>query len=557
MLVAYQIKLILKNHAWNGGYWTTPNQVATDPMVCLINYVRVPCTYTLLPLTVTMDVSPAGIIYNQDNVITLDTEYLVPVNGIVHPLQGGHYNCYMQFLTNSNTIIQQQSFYHRILPPRLKNFQVNSTVNDVGVENMFDILFQIDSTAVNANNNGGTYSRIFIEFPTVDYNGDALFDKDLGGYSKTGDIVGCAWNTWSNNYVTAATSRLLCRLIISEVPNEPTRVEIINHGAFTSSDPYMRVWIAKIFNPAIAVTSLPISIRINHVVVATNDIYELYYDTFDVFMNSQNPNPTYAVTEGCYDGTDCPTTCTVFNSNINARNYFRFSPRPMGSYSSSTGYYYAIDTTAVLKPRSLEYEYNNNNCSGSYYNYCLAFPDINYFIIWGFGQSYVKMYIDAANAISQYNTNLVAKVWINQRYIGTHTITITPSCWNQLRGTPSSVTVKTTSSNEWDLQLGKRRAEVSVSFYISTTLFDGGSLLINWPSSIPRVYPHCKSMTNLGSDLVVRNSGGSYDGEIGCLVQNTRQWVITGFTQINGGSYIVIVGWIDLPTSQNGYIGTG
>jgi hypothetical protein len=390
VLVAYQIKLVLNNHAWNGGYWTTPNQVATDPLVCLINYVRVPCTYTLLPLTVTMNVSPAGIISNQDNVITLDTEYLVPVNGIVHPSQGGQYNCYIQFLTSGSTVIQQQSFYHRILPPRLLNFQVDSAVNDVGVENMFDVQFQIDSTTVNANNNGGTYSRIFIEFPTVDYNGNTLFAKDLGGYAKTGDIVGCAWDTWDSYYVTmAASSRLLCRLIMSEVPGEPTKVEIINHGAFTGSVINMRVWIAKVYNPAIAVTSLPISIRINHVVVATNDIYELYYDTFDVFMNSQNPNPTYAVTDGCYGGTGCPSSCTVFDSNINSRNYFRFSPNPMGSYSSTPGYYYAIDTTSVLKPRSLEYEYYNNYCHGSYYHYCLAFPDINYFIIKGKGQYYV------------------------------------------------------------------------------------------------------------------------------------------------------------------------
>lgn len=137
VLTAYQIKVVLNSHAWNGGYWTTPNQAVTDPLVCMINYVRVPCTYTLSPLTVTMNVSPAGIIFNQNNIVTLDTEYLIPYNGIVHPSQGGQYNCYLQFLTNSSTIIQQQSFYHRVLPPKMRYFYVNSTVNDVGVENMF------------------------------------------------------------------------------------------------------------------------------------------------------------------------------------------------------------------------------------------------------------------------------------------------------------------------------------------------------------------------------------------------------------------------------------
>lgn len=84
VLSAYQIKLVLNNHAWNGGYWSTPNQLATDPLVCMINYVRVACTYTLSPLTVTMSVSPAGITNGQNNIITLDTEYLT-YNGIRHP----------------------------------------------------------------------------------------------------------------------------------------------------------------------------------------------------------------------------------------------------------------------------------------------------------------------------------------------------------------------------------------------------------------------------------------------------------------------------------------
>lgn len=89
---------------------------------------------------------------------------------------------------------------------------------------MFDIQFQVDSTAFNANNNPTTYSRIFIEFPTVDANNNPLFSNNLGGYAQTGDPVGCAWDTWTSGNVNAATSRLLCRLILSEVPGDPTRV---------------------------------------------------------------------------------------------------------------------------------------------------------------------------------------------------------------------------------------------------------------------------------------------------------------------------------------------
>ena len=84
-----------------------------------------------------MNVNPATINYGQNNIITLDTEYLIPYNGIKHPSQAGHYILYLQFYSNSNALIQQQSFYHKVLPQPLRNFYVNSTVNDVAVENMF------------------------------------------------------------------------------------------------------------------------------------------------------------------------------------------------------------------------------------------------------------------------------------------------------------------------------------------------------------------------------------------------------------------------------------
>jgi len=80
-----------------------------------------------------MNISPAGLISNQQNIITLDTEYLVPYNGILHPSQGGEYNCYLQFLTSASAVIQQQSFYHKVYPSRLRNFVVTSAVNDLGV----------------------------------------------------------------------------------------------------------------------------------------------------------------------------------------------------------------------------------------------------------------------------------------------------------------------------------------------------------------------------------------------------------------------------------------
>lgn len=123
---------------------------------------------------------------------------------------------YLQFKDSSSALVQQQSLYTRVLPPRLRNFFVNSSVNDIGVENMFHFQFELGSTMVRASNDGSTYSRIFIEFPTVDSLGNTLFANDLGGYQKTGEIVGCAFNTWSTYYTSAVSGkRMMCRLIMS------------------------------------------------------------------------------------------------------------------------------------------------------------------------------------------------------------------------------------------------------------------------------------------------------------------------------------------------------
>ena len=67
---------------------------------------------------------------------------------------------------------------------------------------------------------------MFVEFPTVDSQGNRLFDDDLKGYSKTGQFVGCNFYYYNgaSNYVKAATDYMKCRLIKSEVAGDPVRV---------------------------------------------------------------------------------------------------------------------------------------------------------------------------------------------------------------------------------------------------------------------------------------------------------------------------------------------
>jgi len=110
----------------------------------------------------------------------------------------------------------------------------------------------------------------------------------------------------------------------------------------------MSLWIAKVFNPATAVTSVPISIKIDHVSTTTNDIYQLYYDTYDVFMNSQTPGAPSNVISGCQDYNGS----RVLGGYVTQVNWFLFYPYAYGTITAN-GFYYVLDTTNMFQPMSL------------------------------------------------------------------------------------------------------------------------------------------------------------------------------------------------------------
>ena len=134
----------------------------------------------------------------------------------------------------------------------------------------------------------------------------------------------------------------------------------------------MTFYIAKVFNPAIAVTSVPISVRIQHVEVATNNVYELYHDTYDVFMNSQNPTLAQA-------NTTRGTRADTFEDgkDIGDQGVIAFDVRKKGTVGITTSlvYFMALDLTDSMKPM------NNQNttapaldCHGTYFHACWVFP---------------------------------------------------------------------------------------------------------------------------------------------------------------------------------------
>lgn len=65
------ITVVLYPHNWNTGFWTTPRNLANDPMVCRLNAVRVPCTWSLAPLTFVIQTNGVAVSTSSANVIRL------------------------------------------------------------------------------------------------------------------------------------------------------------------------------------------------------------------------------------------------------------------------------------------------------------------------------------------------------------------------------------------------------------------------------------------------------------------------------------------------------
>lgn len=177
-------------------------------------------------------------------------------------------------LNSANTVLETGTFHTRVLPQTLQNLYVTSACNDINQENMWMVDFNARATSLPySGTNATTYSRIRVEFPTVDTMGNAVFRGDLGGYAETGDMVGCSFVIGAG-YVDPASGSvpMVCRLIKSETTGEPARVEVLYHDNF-SPDSRMRFYIAKVFNPTIATPSVNISITIDHVVASSNLVY--------------------------------------------------------------------------------------------------------------------------------------------------------------------------------------------------------------------------------------------------------------------------------------------
>lgn len=229
----------------------------------------------------------------------------------------------------------------------------------------------------------------------------------------------------------------------------------------------------------------------------------------------------------------------------------------MQSWTLTNGYYYVIQLPSEFRVLNQESELPSSIWYSCGHSLCLVFPQINYIVIMATAnQTYVQPYVYFPSSISQVATTYNNLVWNNGRYLGKVVTTLSWSRWSEIRGGISSPTVYVEGVGNKAV-MGRRNTPVNVEFTTTNLIPATGSIEVKFPSAVPVVYSHCRSVITRGSGLF--SAGGSYSGEVGCSAQFSNScwsWVVTGFSAVAAGTRVILYGFIDIP-NQSGYLGTG
>lgn len=109
------------------------------------------------------------------------------------------------------------------------------------------------------------------------------------------------------------------------------------------------------------------------------------------------------------------------------------------------------------------------------------------------------MYSYLPKATTQTNYNIPALVWQGGKNKGIDYIVMNSYCWDDYRGTINSYNNAGTVGYSQEARVGKRKLQVKMDVTLKHAVPVGGTIQVVWPSSITTAYPHCRSMTNLGS----------------------------------------------------------
>ncbi|EWS73604.1 hypothetical protein TTHERM_000251239 (macronuclear) [Tetrahymena thermophila SB210] len=540
--------------------FSTPRNYGTDSLICLVNEVRFECVYSINPLYVLVDITSNALQASSAYRLSISTEYVSPLDGLVHPKTEGFYPIHFQLL-DINGFTNQATRWIFIKAAKLQFIYIESVIRNQKRANMFYVNFKT-TLPVQKHSSGG---RIHIEFPTLDPMGNPLFDLDLGGYQQSGDEVGCRF---IKQGVTAGDIGDIndnrCRLIKSQRRGNPAVVEIINFPSLPAGTE-IQMWIAKVFNPpnfnypsqpTLQVMDANISINIFEQNPLTGDLKYIHYDTYNVFMDIRDDPTLHDATHpfSSQKVNQVWETGSQVNSKLKSMvNQVWYDISPFAS-----GDFYIVELPNNF-PDTLKPDWKMATCL-TFYDWCLTFPQINW-VVMHINTNLVANVMYASNdvliqvlpqSVPQITTTYQSYVWQGRFFRGYVIHQVTPQQWLQLVGTIRNYGLTQLDSPN-KLVKGRTRVEVNFNFTNSNFIPYYGAIQIRFPSRIASIQSHCRSSITVGSGL--QSKVGPF-GNVGCLVQDQNTWVIYGFSDINPLTNIKIQGVIDLPNDGNaGYIG--
>ena len=164
--------------------------------------MRLFCTYTLTPLTVTIHNIANKISTSVTTKINISTEYL-DHNGFHYPTTQGRYLIEARVRNSADsTTYENVQQYIDILPGTVDFFNATYAHRDTNKHNIFTFEFRTGPDAIPAYNHGTKAGRIYIGFPTADDNNADVFAMNLGFASGVGTVVPCYFES-GPGYITA------------------------------------------------------------------------------------------------------------------------------------------------------------------------------------------------------------------------------------------------------------------------------------------------------------------------------------------------------------------
>lgn len=312
--------------------------------------------------------------------------------------------------------------------------------------------------------------------------------------------------------------------------------------------------MAKIMNPSVKQIDINFLVRVNTLAVATNQESTLYETSYNMFIDmvSSATTPRNEV--------DSSTVFFQAGAKVGMTNqYFSMTPYSQGTFVENDWWIVDLDPQFPLSGTVY-------NCQQPFYQYCIVYPTINWLAVKIGNGSLISLqpYITQLPlSISRTDTTFKTYTFLAGRYSEIITYTLTANArWLELRGVISNFNYQVVGSQN-KLNVGQKDVEVLVSFRVEHKVPKGGSIEVKFPANsttVPAIKQHCRSAVSMGSQLYGYDTGKpalNVQGEVGCTVQNSYSWIITGFAELAANSQVIIYGKVDFPTTAVSSLGMG